>query len=120
MKTTQLENYFNVLRPDNIRIRGTRIGIELILYEYIYNHKSAEEINSLFHTVTLEEVYATILYYLQDRENVKQYVDNWLKYCEDAEAEHDKNPPPVVARLLKLKEDKEIAKILNNADSILT
>jgi hypothetical protein len=32
----QLESYFNFLAPDDIRIQGTRIGIETILYEYIY------------------------------------------------------------------------------------
>lgn len=111
VQTERLSDYFTVLRPDDIRIRGTRIGIEQILYEYIYNQQSAEAIDGLFHTVTLEQVYATILYYLQNREDVTQYVENWLKYCENAEAEHDKNPPPVVVRLLKLKAEKENTKI---------
>ncbi|MEM9542536.1 MAG: DUF433 domain-containing protein [Cyanobacteria bacterium P01_E01_bin.42] len=110
-QTKQLRDYFTFLRSDDIRIRGTRIGIEQILYEYIYNQKSAEAIDLLFHTVTLEQIYATILYYFQNREEVTQYVENWLKYCENAEAEHDKNPPPVVARLLKLKAENESAKV---------
>jgi uncharacterized protein (DUF433 family) len=101
----------SVLRPDDIRIRGTWIGIEQILYEYIYNHQSAEAIALLFHTVTLEQVYATILYYLQNREKVTQYVENWLKYCENAEAEYDRNPPPVVTRLLKLKTEKDMTRV---------
>ena len=40
----QLEDYFNVLAPDDIRLKGTRIGIESILYEYIYRYKTPEEI----------------------------------------------------------------------------
>ncbi|MEH2239315.1 hypothetical protein [Nostoc sp.] len=42
----KLEEYFNALAPDDIRIRlkGTRIGIESILYEYIYRCKTLEEI----------------------------------------------------------------------------
>ena len=32
----QLEDYFDFLAPDDIRIKGTCIGIEPILYEYIH------------------------------------------------------------------------------------
>ena len=32
----QLEDYFDVQGPDDIRIRGHRIGIETVLYEYIH------------------------------------------------------------------------------------
>ncbi|AVQ70825.1 hypothetical protein MTo_02837 [Microcystis aeruginosa NIES-1211] len=32
----QLEDYFNFLTPNDIRLKGTRIGIETILYDYIY------------------------------------------------------------------------------------
>jgi hypothetical protein len=32
----QLEDYFNFLRPDDIRLKGSRIGIETILYEYLF------------------------------------------------------------------------------------
>ncbi|BAZ79665.1 hypothetical protein NIES73_09100 [Sphaerospermopsis kisseleviana NIES-73] len=31
----QLEDYFNFLSPEDIRLKGSRIGIETILYEYI-------------------------------------------------------------------------------------
>ena len=31
----QLEDYFNFLTPNDIRLKGTRIGIETILYDYI-------------------------------------------------------------------------------------
>ena len=32
----QLEDYFNFLAPNDIRLKGTRIGIETILYDFIY------------------------------------------------------------------------------------
>ena len=32
----QLEDYFNFLSEDDIRLKGTRIGIETILYGYIH------------------------------------------------------------------------------------
>ena len=36
----QLEDYFNVLAPDDIRLRGTRIGIETILYRFIHQRQT--------------------------------------------------------------------------------
>ncbi|WP_336622301.1 DUF433 domain-containing protein [Chlorogloeopsis sp. ULAP01] len=83
----QLENYFEFLSPEDIRLKGTRAGIENILYEYIYKAKTAEEIAKKFHTLTLEQVYATILYYLANLKTVSKYVENWLDYCKQAEAE---------------------------------
>ncbi|MFB2839189.1 DUF433 domain-containing protein [Floridanema evergladense] len=109
MKTMQgLKDYFDFQRPDDIRVKGTRVGIEHILNEYIHNHKTPEEIEQSFSTVTLEQVYATILYYLANKETVGQYFQDWLDYCEKAEAEYDKNPPPFVAKLRELKAQKKL------------
>jgi uncharacterized protein (DUF433 family) len=99
----QLEDYFEFQRPDDIRIRGTRIGIESILYEYIHRGRTAEEIAARFHTVTLEQVYATILYYLHNREEVSAYVAAWLEWGRAAREEQENNPSPAVARLRELK-----------------
>jgi uncharacterized protein (DUF433 family) len=95
----QLENYFAFLAPDDIRIQGTRIGIEHILYEYIHNAKSPEEIAQAFHTISLAQIYATILYYLENRETIGQYLADWLDYTLKAEAAHDQHPPAIVERL---------------------
>ena len=40
----QLEDYFDFLAPDDIRIKGHRIGIEFVLYEYIYHGQTPEEL----------------------------------------------------------------------------
>jgi len=89
------------------------IGLERIehLYvlpkEYIHNGKSPEEIESLFSTVSLEQIYATILYYLRNQEAVSTYFHQWLDYCRQAQEEHDQNPPSAVLRLLRLKEEQK-------------
>lgn len=98
----QIEEYFNFLAENDIRIKGTRIGIETVLDEYIHNGKTAEAIADCYHTVTLEQVYATILYYLQNREKVGAYLENYLEYCRKAREEQEKNPSPGVIRLRKL------------------
>ncbi|RKU23270.1 hypothetical protein C6500_02055 [Candidatus Poribacteria bacterium] len=99
----QIEEYFNFLAENDIRIKGTRIGIETVLDEYIHNGKTAEAIADRYHTVTLEQVYATILYYLQNREKIGAYLENYLEYCRKAREEYEKNLPPVVVRLRELK-----------------
>lgn len=40
----QLEDYFDFLSPEDIRIKGTRIGIEHILYEYIHRAETPDAI----------------------------------------------------------------------------
>jgi uncharacterized protein (DUF433 family) len=94
----QLENYFDFLAPDDIRIKGTRVGIESILYEYIHRKLSPEEIEPKFRTVTLEQVYATILYYLRDRESVGKYFANWLEWSHQQRKAQEMNPDPVIIR----------------------
>ena len=98
-----LEEYFDFQRPDDIRLKGTRIGIESILYEYLHRGRTPEEIATRFHTVTLEQVYATILYYLHNQEAVSQYVADWLGWSRAQRAAQAQNPSPAVARLRELK-----------------
>ena len=102
-----LEDNFMFLAENDIRLKGTRVGIETILYEYIHNSKMPVVIADHYYTPTLEQVYATILYYLQNQEEVGAYLDNYLKYCQTAREEYEKNLPPVVVRLRELIAEKE-------------
>ncbi|MBD2410888.1 hypothetical protein FACHB389_00290 [Nostoc calcicola FACHB-389] len=101
----QLEEYFNVLAPDDIRLKGTRIGIESILYEYIYHCKTPEEIAEQFHTVTLEQVYATILYYLNHRSQVDAYLADWLEFSRTMRQEQQRNPSPARIGFWQMQEE---------------
>ncbi|WP_375494340.1 DUF433 domain-containing protein [uncultured Nostoc sp.] len=56
----QLEDYFDFQRPDDIRLKGTRVGIETILYEYIHRAITPEEIANIYTSLTLEQVYRKI------------------------------------------------------------
>lgn len=111
----QLEDYFNFLAPDDIRLKGSRIGIETILYEYIYRARTPDEIAQIYTSLTLDQVYATILYYLQNKEAVGKYIVDWLEWGHRMREEQRRNPPPVVARLMKLKAEKEAKEKANNA-----
>ncbi len=98
-----IEEYFDHLASDDIRIKGTRIGIESILYEYIHREQSPEAILSRFPSLILEQVYATILYYLSNKPTIEAYMTEWLAFGQRMRAEQTKNPPPVVVRLRALK-----------------
>src|SRR5262245_21203333 len=98
-----IEDYFDFQRPSDIRIKGTRIGIESILYEYIHQGRTAEEIAARFHTVTLEQVYATILFYLSNKEKVSVYVAEWLEWGRAMREEQERNPSTAIIRLRELK-----------------
>ena len=106
----QLEEYFNFLAPNDIRINGTRIGIETILYEYIYRARTPEEIAQIYTSLTLEQVYATILYYLHNSETVSNYIADWLESGHTMREEQRRNPSPVVQKLIQFKAEREAMK----------
>jgi len=97
-----LKDYFDFLSEDDIRIKGTRVGIETVLEDYL-GGASPEEIAARYRTLTLEQVYATITYYLRHQEEVDAYLARWRAYAEAAWQEQQRNPPPVVRRLRELK-----------------
>lgn len=75
-----LEDYFDFLGADDIRIKGTRVGIETVLYDYIHRSLTPEQIAKSYASLTLEQVYATILYYLHNQEAVAAYLGDWLEF----------------------------------------
>ncbi len=110
MSTAQLTDYFNFLTPDDIRLKGTRIGIETILYEYIDRSRTPEEIAQTYPSLTLEypsltleQVYATILYYLQNKETISDYIKNWIEHGHKMREQQRLNPPPVSEKLRQLR-----------------
>ena len=85
----QLEDYFDFEKFDTpygpverIRIKGHRINIEHVL-EFYNNGASAEEIHKVHYpSLTLEEVYATLAYYLHNKDAVDAYNEQGEKIAE--------------------------------------
>ncbi|MBW4499015.1 MAG: DUF433 domain-containing protein [Scytonema hyalinum WJT4-NPBG1] len=111
----QLEEYFDFQRHDDIRIKGTRVGIENILYEYVYRSRTPEDIVNSFSTITLEQVYATILYYLHNQESVSKYVANWLESSHQQWKAQQLNPSPTMLRLRQLRAEQQAKKNTNDS-----
>ena len=52
----QLEDYFVFLATNDIRLKDTRIGIETVLYDYIYRSRTPEEIAKAYLSLSLEQI----------------------------------------------------------------
>ncbi|MBI3303913.1 MAG: DUF433 domain-containing protein [Deltaproteobacteria bacterium] len=94
----ELESYFDFLSPDDIRIKGTRIGIETVVEDYLQG-ATPEEIAARYRTLALEQVYATITYYLHNTKEIDHYLTRWRAYTEAAWQEQQRNPPEFVRDL---------------------
>lgn len=94
----ELEGYFEFLDEDNVRIKGTRVGIETVLDGYLEG-ASPEEIAARYRSLSLEQVYATITYYLHNRAKVDAYLEAWRQYLNQAEQEQELNPSDFVLHL---------------------
>ncbi len=94
----ELENYFEFVQEDVIRIKGNRIAIEIVLEDYLEG-ASPEEILLRYPTLNLEKIHATILYYLAKKEEVEVYLERVRQLDEEAWEEQLRNPPPYVVAL---------------------
>ena len=72
----QLEEYFEFRDQGEIRIRGTRVGIEIVLTEYL-SGRTAEEIALNYPALSPEQIHASITYYLHNRPAVDRYLAHW-------------------------------------------
>lgn len=94
-----LEDYFDVQAPNDIRLKGTRVGIETVLYGFIHRSRRPEEIARSYPSLTLEQVYATITYYLHKKPEIDQYLTDWLEWGDRMGAEQARNPSPTALKL---------------------
>ncbi len=97
----QLEDYFDFLSPEDIRLKGHRIGIETIVLDYL-DGLTPEEIGSRYPTLTLEEIYATITYYWHNQTEVSAYLHAWEEHHNRMRTEQENNPSPAIQRLRAL------------------
>lgn len=101
----QLEDYFEFLGPDDIRIKGHRIGIDDVLYYYLEGF-TPEEIAVNLPSLSLEQIHATITYYHHNRSEVDSYMSRLAAWREQRRHEAEANPAPVVQRLRQLKRER--------------
>jgi len=98
----QLEDYFDFLAPNDIRVRGTRVGIEAILSDYLDMGLFPEQIATRYRTLSMEQVYATLTYYWRNRQQVEAYLRRVNVEMERQRLEQDLHPSLAVQRLREL------------------
>jgi uncharacterized protein (DUF433 family) len=113
----RLEDYFEFLAPNDIRVKGHRIDIQTILFDYL-DGLTPEEIALRYPTLSLEEIYATLTYYWHKQTEI----DAYLQAAEAHEAcmrrEQELNPPPVVQRLRELARARRAAVLTENTSTV--
>lgn len=106
----RLEDYFDVLAENDIRISGTRVGIETVLYDFIHRCQAPETIAQTYPTITLEQVYATITYYLHNQAAIDQYLTEWLEHGERLWAAQQRNPTAAMLRIRQLRAERQVTR----------
>jgi uncharacterized protein (DUF433 family) len=101
-RAMQLEDYFDFLAPDDIRVKGTRVGIETILSDYLDLGLFPEAIALRYPTLSLEAAHATITYYWHKKEQLDAYLRAWKAHGERMRREQEENPPPALLRLREI------------------
>ena len=98
-----LEDYFEFAEPDVIRLKGHRIFLEHIIERWL-NGSSPERITQELSTLTLEEVYAAITYYLHNRQELDAYLARAREAGAEQMREADEHPDAVTLRTRALRE----------------
>jgi uncharacterized protein (DUF433 family) len=106
----QLEDYFDFLSPLDIRVKGTRVGIETILGDYLKWGLSPEAIADRYRSLTLEQVYATLTYYWHDPTRGDDYLRRLDEELTRQRTEQERNPSPGIQRLRALVRARDDAK----------
>ncbi|MCG8625434.1 MAG: DUF433 domain-containing protein [Proteobacteria bacterium] len=97
----ELANTFEFISTETIRIKGTRVGIEVVIEKFLEGARP-EEIQRHHPHLTLKQIYATITYYLFNQEQIDAYIKAGRKRVEAAYEEQRKNPSLGVKRLMKI------------------
>lgn len=96
----QLEEYFDYHSPDDIQLKGYRIGIDTILGYYREGY-TAEEIAAQLGVRPLEYVYASITHYLHRRAEIDGYLARLDALHEQSQRQQDTQPLSAAAQRVR-------------------
>ena len=105
-----IRDLFEFISPDAIRIKGTRVGIEIVI-ERCLDGENPEEIRRHHPHLTPLQIYGSITYYLLNKEVLDAYLKAGWEQAEAAYQEQLKNPSPGVARLMKIAAEAKTARL---------
>ena len=104
-----MEQTYVEKRDDGYCISGTRVSLDSIVYAF-RRGASPETIKSSFPTLTLEQVYGAITYYLSKQTEIDVYLRQSEEAYEAArQANHDqlrREEPELYERLMRAKDER--------------
>jgi uncharacterized protein (DUF433 family) len=103
------DRYLDAVTPDDVRIKGTRVGIEHVLSAYLDGYLP-EEIAVEFPTVTLEQVHGVIAWYLRSQKEADDYLRRWQGQARSARAAQAGSAVPVVVQRLRQFAEEQVAR----------
>lgn len=71
----QVEDFLDIISPDEIRLRGHRVWIEHVLEEHLGRDMTPAELTRRFPTLSMQEVLAVLLYYHSNRDAMDAYLE---------------------------------------------
>jgi uncharacterized protein (DUF433 family) len=103
----QLEAYFEIFEPDDIRIKGHRVGIEDVIKYHLAGYTSQQILEQL-PTLNLEKIYATLTYYYQNKPRIDAYIKRLNDWQEEQYQQWlNTEPSPLIQRLRQLKAERQ-------------
>lgn len=87
----ELESYFDFLPDGVIRIKGHRINLEHVVYEYNQG-MSMEELLERFPSLSKEKIQACLDYYLAHRQEVDDFIRRSNEEFEELMHKNERNP----------------------------
>ena len=111
----RLEDYFEFEKFDTphgvverIRLKGHRISLEHVIEHFQQGRQPAEIVRHHLPTLSLEEAYVAITYYLLNRADVDAYIERGARIADAYYQEYlQQEPPEVVKRLRELRNKPE-------------
>lgn len=103
----QLEDYFETVGEDDIRLKGHRIGIDTVLDYYLQGY-SPEQILVELPSLNLEKIHATITYYFHNWAEIEAYLRRLNDWREQRYQEWlAQEPSPVGQRIRAFKAQRQ-------------
>jgi uncharacterized protein (DUF433 family) len=87
-----MENNYVSVEGDSYRITGTRVSLDSVVYDYL-SGLSPESIADNFDSLSLEQVYGAITFYLSNRDEVDRHLmRNRIKFDALRKQARESNP----------------------------
>ena len=88
------------------RVGGTRVALDSIVYAFLEGH-TAESIQQSFPSLTLEQVYGAITYYLAHRAGIDTYLQEQAAAFETLKETLRRSNPRMAQRIAEIKHQRQ-------------